>query len=79
LAIDSGEDKDTVSKFITANNYTFPIMIDPTNNAIEQYSSGSIPTTYLINKKGFVLGRVVGGKEWDSKEFIDLIDKLIKE
>jgi thiol-disulfide isomerase/thioredoxin len=79
IGVSVGENKQTVADFLKQNKYTFPIFLDPTNKATEEYSTGSIPTTYLIGKKGKILGRIVGSREWDTPEFIALLEKLVKE
>jgi thiol-disulfide isomerase/thioredoxin len=78
IAVSVGENKETVTDFLKKNKYTFPIMLDPTGKSTAEYSTGSIPTTYLIGKKGKILGRIVGGTEWDSAEFINIIKGLLK-
>ncbi len=50
LAIDIGEDEETVQKFIEENEYTFPIGVD--SNAEIEYPIQAFPTTFLIDKEG---------------------------
>ena len=78
LAVSAGEDQKTVKKFLEKNSYTFPIFTDYRNATAGQYGTGSIPTTYIIDKKGYIVARFVGGRDWYSKEAIDLITKLVE-
>ncbi len=77
-AVSQGENLDTVKNFLKNNNYSFPIFIDINNEIARVYSTGSIPTTYLIDKEGYLIARFVGGRDWYSKESIDLINELLK-
>lgn len=78
IAVSQGEDLNTVKKFLVNNPFNFPIFIDKNNEIARSYSTGSIPTTYLINKQGYLIAQFIGGREWNSKEAIDLINELIK-
>ena len=78
IAVSQGENLNTVKNFSNSNHYNFPIFIDKNNEIARSYSTGSIPTTYLINKQGYLIAQFIGGREWNSKEAIDLINELIK-
>lgn len=78
MAVSQGEDLNTVKKFLKSNNYSFPIFIDKNNEIARAYSTGSIPTTYLIDKEGFLIAQFIGGRDWNSKESIDLMNELLK-
>jgi peroxiredoxin len=78
MAVSVGEKKETVAGFLKSNKYSFPIFLDPTGNATADYGTGSIPTTYLIDKNGKILGRIVGGIEWDNPKIVSLINELLK-
>ena len=36
-----------------------------------------LPETYIVNKKGFLVERIVGPQEWDSKSWLQKIQKII--
>jgi thiol-disulfide isomerase/thioredoxin len=78
VAVSLGEKKEKVAAFIRQAGYTFPIFLDPSGTATANYSSGAIPTTYLIGKNGIILGKIVGGAEWDTPQFISIINELLK-
>lgn len=52
LAINLNEDKTTVEKFMIANNYSFPVLLDTDFQVGGAYQAVSIPTSYFINKEG---------------------------
>jgi cytochrome c biogenesis protein CcmG, thiol:disulfide interchange protein DsbE len=74
----SGESMDTVKNFLSKNKYDFPIFIDDNNQLNRTYGTGSIPTTYLIDKNGFMIAQFVGGRNWSSPLAKELIDSLMK-
>ncbi|MEM5948499.1 TlpA disulfide reductase family protein [Spirochaetia bacterium 38H-sp] len=79
LAINVQEDKDTVKAFIEENNYTFPVLLDTSGTVSGIYGVSGIPTTYFIDKKGMVRGRLVGAHNWDSDPIYKIIKKALEE
>ncbi len=77
LAVNLQEDPKTVRDFVTKNGYTFPILLDSDGRTGSVYGVRGIPTTYVIDKEGFVLGGTVGGKEWDGAEVVEAIGALL--
>lgn len=78
IAVSLGEDLTTVNKFLKINQFSFPIFIDNKNEVAQNYSTGSIPTTYLIDKEGNLIARFIGGVDWYSIDSIKLMGELLK-
>jgi len=78
LAVDIGEDTSTVQKFIRSNGYTYPILLDSSKKISSIYGIKAIPTTYIIDREGKIIGRVIGSIKWDNKKVISAIEALIK-
>ena len=70
------ESKEKVKEFIEKRRYTFPVLVDPRCFVFDLYEVKGIPTTILINKKGMMIGRAVGPRDWKSPEVITLIHLL---
>jgi thiol-disulfide isomerase/thioredoxin len=77
LAVSSMEDPRTVSDFVAENGYTFPILLDEDGRASNLYAIRAIPTTYLIDRAGFVLAGRPGGQDWASPAVIEAFATLI--
>jgi peroxiredoxin len=79
LAVDLMEDTGVVGSFIKANGMTFPVLLDSDGKVGGMYDAGSIPTNYLIDRKGNILARIVGydGVSWTSPERVALFEKLL--
>jgi len=76
MAIDIREDAATVKKFMKKNSINFPVYIDRTGEIAMRYSVRGIPTTYIINPEGEVVGVAIGPREWASKSSIRLMESL---
>lgn len=56
----SGEDKQSVIKFVERNGYTFPLYFDNTDSGANAYSVSSIPVTVFITAEGKIGEQRVG-------------------
>ena len=71
------EDKKKVKEFIDKHRYSFPVLIDSTCLSLDLFSVKAIPTTFLIDKKGMMIGRAVGPKNWNSPEVVSILNMLL--
>lgn len=60
LAINIGEDRDTVQSFLKSNNYNFNVLLDISQSTAGKYNISGIPTSYFINKDGTVSAKKIG-------------------
>jgi peroxiredoxin len=71
------ETREKVIGFVNEFNYSFPVLIDTSQEIASQYGSGSIPTSWIIDAEGKVVARFVGGMEWDSDLMLEIFEELI--
>ena len=74
-----GENKETVLKFVEANNLSFTFLLDQDKQVSAQYSVRSHPMKFLINKNGELIGVSRGYREWDSDDMKSLVSALIDQ
>ncbi|QAT39568.1 TlpA disulfide reductase family protein [Clostridium sp. JN-9] len=60
LAVNIGEDRDTVQSFLKSNNYNFNVLLDISQGTAGKYNIRGIPTSYFINKDGTVSAKKTG-------------------
>lgn len=60
VAIDAGEDKETVSQFIQQLGLTLPVVLDPQDRVSELFRIRGLPTTVVIGKDEKILLHRVG-------------------
>ncbi len=79
VAVDLGEEKNAVSRFVKENGLSFPVLLDSNFTVGSAYGANSIPTNYIIDKNGRIIARVIGfdGKEWTSADRVSLFEKLL--
>ena len=55
-----GETEEVAREFINKNGYTLPVLFDTEGFAAQNYGIRSIPTTYFIDKEGYVIDGISG-------------------
>lgn len=81
IAINQMEDADEVFAFTGQLEIdpTFEILFDSDSKVSQDYAVRGLPTTYLIDKKGNIRYRAVGGREFDHAEVVKIVKQLIAE
>jgi cytochrome c biogenesis protein CcmG/thiol:disulfide interchange protein DsbE len=68
-----------VKEFIEKHRYTFPVLTDPKCEVLDLFEVKGIPTTLLIDKKGIMIGKAIGPKDWKRPELISILNLLIEK
>ncbi len=78
LAVNIGEDMDTVFSFQgTVDPWPeFTILFDPDGASMEEWGVKGLPTTFVVDRNGFVVFRAVGGREFDHPEIQRVVLEL---
>ena len=76
LAINMGEDEETIFIFSADYPADFPILMDVDGKVIEDWPVKGLPTTYIIAPDGTIAYRAIGSREWDDKTLLDRIRAL---
>ncbi|SFE53682.1 cytochrome c biogenesis protein CcdA [Succiniclasticum ruminis] len=66
----SEKDEDGIKAFMDKNGYSYPVLMDEGGKLFEAYGIRAIPTTYLIDRRGNVIGRVQGALSAENLEKI---------
>jgi len=76
IAVNLGEDADTINKFLADNNLTLTVWLDEDQSVSKKYGISGIPTTFFIDKDGIIRDKVVGA--FPDKATIDrYVDRLM--
>ncbi|GHA29306.1 thioredoxin-like protein YneN [Salinimicrobium marinum] len=74
----SAEEADKLEKFLEKKEYTFPVL-QPSSSIPELLDSNSLPTTYVLSRKGEIVIEKTGAADWNSSSFRKLLDELLAE
>ncbi|MBI1343530.1 MAG: redoxin domain-containing protein [Terrimonas sp.] len=74
----SNEPASTLKGFLAKKGYTLPVYIE-SSPAPDLLSATSLPTTFVISKKGQIVIRDVGAANWNSQRLRKQLDALLGE
>ncbi len=73
LAVDVGEDLDTVYTFLADIPVSFPLLLDEDAEIVSRFPIRGLPTTYVVDPSGHLVYQAVGGREWDNPDVLKTI------
>jgi thiol-disulfide isomerase/thioredoxin len=76
IAINYGDSKEQVKSFQQKYDYSFTVGISDQEEIKHTFQVQGLPTTFILTKKGYILGRLVGPAEWNDQRFITFFEKL---
>lgn len=81
LAVNEWEDADRVFVYTGQLSIapTFPILFDKLGEVADSYVVKGLPTTVLLNRKGQVVYRAIGGRDFNHPEVDKVIRNLLNE
>jgi thiol-disulfide isomerase/thioredoxin len=79
LAVDVGEDADTIHAFNSQLDAapSFPILLDSRSRVMQAWKVGGLPTTFLVDQRGRIVASAIGGREFDHPAMIEAIRGMI--
>ena len=75
VAIDSSDKP--VREFVTRKKISFTVLLDPEKEVFfDLYAGPTLPASYLIDRKGIIVEKFSGPRQWDSPEMKNRIRML---
>ena len=78
LAINMGEDEDTIFIFTADYPADFPILLDRSGEVIAEWPVKGLPTTFVVAPDGTLAYRAIGSREWDDEGVLERVRGLGK-
>ena len=66
-----------VRRFFKRNQLTYTALLDSIGKTVPGFGIRAIPTTLLLDKSGRIFGRIMGPREWDSRESVAMFKQLV--
>ena len=67
-----------VMEFFKENRLSFTALLDPRGDAGKKFGINSIPTTFILDKNGHIMGRAIGPRDWAGKKAHTLFKHLVE-
>jgi thiol-disulfide isomerase/thioredoxin len=80
LAINQWEDADHVFAYMGQLDVfpTFPVLFDPQSKVSADYGVKGLPTSFLVDRRGRLVYRAIGGREFDHPDIERLLQTLLE-
>lgn len=65
-----------IKAFMRKNGYSFKVLHDRNGEVASRYQIHAIPTTFLLDKKGKIVERTVGSRDWSEPGMVKKIIAL---
>lgn len=78
LAVDLRESRDKVIQFFKDKHFTFTALLDQDGAAGRSFGIRSIPTTFIIDQDGGMIGKAMGPRKWEGKDAAALFEAILK-
>ena len=76
LAINLQETAPQVQQFVNEMDLSFQMLLDSSGQTAANYGARTLPMSYIIDKDGSILARIIGTRRWDEPEFEQLFRAL---
>lgn len=77
ISIDEGG-KPTIDSFFKETGFLLPTYLDVSGASAKTYGVTGVPESFLIDKQGVLVKKIIGGFAWDSPEAVSFIEGLMK-
>ena len=77
VSVDAGP-REEVKQWVTSRALTFEILQDQTGRIERLYQTTGVPETFLIDRQGIIVKKIIGPVEWDHPAQKTLIRELLR-
>ncbi|MBI4689102.1 MAG: TlpA family protein disulfide reductase [Nitrospirae bacterium] len=78
IAVSINSSMSSVKSFAAENKLAFHIVMDLDRKVYSKFAVRGIPASFLIDKNGIIMDRIMGEEEWDSSDMKNKILRLLK-
>ena len=78
LAVNFKESPRAVSRFVTAQQWRVPVLLDPPGDVARAWGVKVFPTTFLIDTQGHARHVVRGEVDWSQSVALDWVERLAR-
>jgi hypothetical protein len=80
LLVSYREDPALVRATVRDRGYTAPVLVDPAGETTGVgWGVWGAPTAYLVDRRGLLVGRINGSRDWESDTARRLVEALLSE
>lgn len=73
IAVNVGEDEDTIFGFLSDYPIDFLVLLDLDGSEITHWPVKGVPTTFVLDPEGRIIYTAIGGREWDDPALMEKV------
>lgn len=66
-----------VRNFVRERDLSLPIVLDPEGTVRNRYEVRALPTSYLIDRNGKIIGRIIGERKWNGRQATAIFKQIL--
>ncbi len=78
VAVSVDRDRNAVQPFVTARGFSFAVALDPGMAVADAYGVRALPSSFVIDRQGYLVAMALGARAWDVAAAHSLIEDLGK-
>jgi peroxiredoxin len=79
VSIDAGPGyRAKVTRFVEEFEINFPVLLDPESRISRTLQTIGVPETFVLDRQGRIVKRLIGATDWDSQANQALIEELLR-
>ena len=71
------EGEKAVRPFVAKFGLSFPVLLDPEGKTYRLYGLTGVPESFIVDKNGVVIHKIIGPQDWLNKEWLDYFNRLL--
>lgn len=79
LGVSIDDDQVAYERFLREKGINFPTYRDPSKKIAADYGTSMWPETYVIDRKGKIVRKIIGPQDWNSPEMTAYFDAVLGE
>ncbi|MFZ2950061.1 MAG: TlpA disulfide reductase family protein [Desulfuromonadaceae bacterium] len=77
ISIDEGG-KPAIESFFKESGFSLPAYFDESGASAKSYGITGVPESFIIDKQGIIVKKIIGGFAWDSPDVVSFLEGLMK-
>lgn len=79
LALNVGEKKYRVMKFVRLINFDLPVLLDTSSDTFNHWGVETLPTSFLVGADGHIRYKIRGDPDWENQYTLAVLEQLLSE
>ena len=79
IGVNYKEGKPEIEAFLRERSLSIPVLLDTQGQVAERYQVHALPVTFILDRRGMVVGTVLGSRDWVGPDAREYVGQLLTE